>query len=375
MTAACARRHIALVTIIFAASLLASRSSAQQPAPVQVSAQPSCADCTIVLTRVARLGAPTDQILIGGEFAPVADHHGHYYALGPQGSPIVVYDSAGRYLTSFARAGQGPGELSSRYPNLAIGPGDSLFTFAAGVMQVFSPEHRWVRTAHLDLPASPRTFLSNGNMVNAGYPSLNATGASFPAQVLSPTGTLLVSFGAPERLDPSCAWCHLFAMTLGARGDRIWLATPQRYELAQWDASGKMLQRVAMTNSAWFRSFDPSNASVEKAEGRFTRVLEMSEDASGLLWIHGVIPPNPSRAEPSPGSADVLVPLNDAPPTSSVTTVLDVYDPARKQMIVSQQFPKRDLRLIGPELFAERGDTSDGYTFWDVWRAAVKRSP
>lgn len=69
-----------------------------------------------------------DQVL--GD-ALAADEAGRLFVLDRAGNRVLVYDSAGRHLATFGRAGGGPGELAAP-ASLALGPGDSIWVADVG---------------------------------------------------------------------------------------------------------------------------------------------------------------------------------------------------------------------------------------------------
>ncbi len=77
----------------------------------------------------------------------VRDGRGRYYSANADGweSTISVWSADGAYLSSFGRAGEGPGEFKGEGLTLFVDDGDTLHVLDSRDWMVFSPEHEFVR--------------------------------------------------------------------------------------------------------------------------------------------------------------------------------------------------------------------------------------
>jgi hypothetical protein len=173
------------------------------------------------------------------------------------------------------------------------------------------------------------------------------------------------SFG-PSNLNPRlCGNCFLFAMSASSNGRALWTAAPNEHKLTKWDENGRALVEIEIVGSPWFRSWD---ASQRRPQGLWvTRVVHLSEDNTGILWIQGVIPTGSTQRRPGgpvrPSAREEL--------DSSMVVIVDAYDTVKKQIVASIRFPHRFVRLVRGDLIAVRRDDRDGHVYWDVFRMEV----
>jgi hypothetical protein len=329
-----------------------------------VSDKPSCAACTIELTRVTRLGGPLDSLYFDLGAAVIArDRRGRIYIgprepLGP--AAVTVYDSAGRYITALARRGMGPGEIFSLRTFL-LTPQDSLVLFDRTKMVVLSPSYELVREEPSTSPSiGGRSLvrLSNGNIV---IPASIASSdrAGYPLHLSSRNGILLNSFGAEVPLVRPDRPYEIYRTVGWAGGNMIWSAHDTRYQLELWDVAGS-LRKTLVRETSWFQPWGTANE-------MFThpRVGAVRQDAEGLVWTIVKIP-------------DTTVPFNQivGPAGSNrlYDTLIEVIDPENGVLLASRRFAKLHLRgfwsgSLLSSVFVDADDTP----YIDIWEVKLKR--
>jgi hypothetical protein len=128
----------------------------------------SCVGCSIDLIRVARIGSPADSLYFDLDVSSLARDASGHFLVGPRArnanAAVTVFDSAGKYLSAFARPGQGPGE--AQYLQLIIAARDSIYLFDRTRLLVFASDYRFVRQS----PSVPLSISGGSAVVLATSP-------------------------------------------------------------------------------------------------------------------------------------------------------------------------------------------------------------
>ena len=167
-----------------------------QPGEIQYSTR--CSTCLLESRVIAQLGTSQDPVLLDRNGFLARDSRGRYFASGFGAQSVVVFDSSGRYSSSFGRSGQWPGEFGGRIVGLYI-RFDTLHAFTSDRrVKVYSPSLTLVRETRLPrLPQQePRVLGSNSSMLIAGYMNTPDT-LRFPFHLVDANGFLQRSLGDP----------------------------------------------------------------------------------------------------------------------------------------------------------------------------------
>ena len=331
---------------------------------VSVDGRPSCSTCKIVLTEVARLGKAGDSILLDRQAQLAVDSERRFYATAAKGLPVVRYDSTGRLLGVISRSGSGPGEFPYPHPVLHVGPGDTLYAMQGRSTLVFTPELKWVRTYSFPINGW-FTVLRDNSKVALGTVFRSSAPQSFPLHLLSSAGIITRSFGSDKEVDVRCSWCFLFAVAPAMEPQSLWSSTPQIHELTKWNVSGQLLERIRFTNSPWFTPWDPDPAG--RPPGVVSRIMEVSE-SNGYVWMRGAKPIARS-AEP----AAAMIAESSEDPFSNWVSVVEAYDPVRRTIVASAQFPRMDVRIISGNIVATRVESAAGLVTYRISTLTVVR--
>ena len=185
----------------------------------------------------------------------VIDSHGRFVSANARGweSVISVWDAQGRYLSSFGRSGEGPGEFSPRgMLTLMIDSQDHIhIRDGAPRWSVFSPQLDFIRQMPaLVMGGLPgRTVILDGGSALASDGLLSEPGYHF--RVADPTGTLERTFG-PVGDGSSGREMRQIAY---AGGDTFWAGPGTRnataYVLEEWGIDGQ-LRRTLRREVEWW---------------------------------------------------------------------------------------------------------------------------
>lgn len=210
----------------------------------------------------------------------VVDSNGRYYSANAPGwGPVIsVWDSRGRYLSSFGGEGDGPGELSARGGlNLFIDGRDDLHVRDGSYRwSVFSPEQEFLRRVGSGVMGGltwRTVILDDGSALASD--GLVSPGYHF--RVADSTGALASRFGPVEGRSSSGRQRPISH----AGGDSFW-AGPEHgvanvpYVLEEWGLDGT-LRRSIRRDAEWYRWEGP----IEHAP----RVTQVHVDRGGLLYV------------------------------------------------------------------------------------------
>lgn len=331
--------------------LTSARFMVAQPGPVNVSGPPICPSCRITLTPVVTLGA-RDSGLAEWPQAFAMDAGGRFYLTFPnRGEPPMVYSPDGRFLQRVGSAGDGPGEFRAA-AHLAVDRHDTLFVVDwTGRTSVFSlPDMRLVRA----FPTPPGTravvVLQSGVLVlNSSAGDAQSVGRAF--HLLDRKGSR-VGTGGRQDIPYLPGTDIYFAHRMAPANPAGFWALPLmgQYRIDLWDSDG-LLRRSLRRSPSWFvplperlRGIDPSRLDPPPSQG--VGVWEAGDRRLWTVWL--VADPerrNARRHIVRTPEGEVSMPED---PDRVWDTVVEVLDPQRGRLIVSQRFDELfDLTASG----------------------------
>ena len=244
------------------------------------------------------------------------DGRGRFYSTGAFGFGITItlWDDRGRFLESFGREGEGPGELSDRgMITIFVDREDRLHVRDGGFRwSVFSPEQEFLRSASAPLAS----FQSGTAVLDIGMAVTRSRDGENHFQIVDSAGATQRAFGVIPR-SLRRARVDTGRDITYAGGDSFWAGpiagSPDGYQLEEWGIDGK-LRRVFRRNVDWFPPGDPTRLS--DGDPPPTQVSLLHLDDSGLLYVYGL---GPTRHWRSPGS------LGRAPTTEEMDRMAQGY--------------------------------------------------
>ena len=242
--------------------------------------------CRIVFRKTGiRLEAVADGSRPDPGMTVLQDSKGRFYSANPPGGEpvIVVWDPQGKYLTSFGREGEGPGEFSARGGlTLYMDHENQLHVRdGAGSWSVFSRDHKFLRRVPIRvggmLSDARTTVILDGGQAVTGDDYNSGRRNYF--RILNPDGTLDRAFGpvsdelAQDRTRP------LERLIAYRGGDTFWVGPVEGegYVLEEWGVDGE-LRRTLRRDVSW-RGWSEDSRS---APDRLTR---LQIDDSGILYV------------------------------------------------------------------------------------------
>lgn len=218
------------------------------------------------------------------------DGRGRFYSTGATGfgNTIALWDERGRFLKSFGRKGEGPGEFSDRGAiSIFVDREDRLHVRDGGVRwSVFSPEQEFLRGVSAPLAS----FKSGTTVLDNGMAVTRSSDGEHHFRIVDSTGAARRAFGViPDELRRKNVDVERDVAYAG--GDTFWAGpvagSPDGYQLEEWGVDGQ-LRRVLRRTVDWFPPGDP--ARVSHGDPPPPRVSLLHLDDSGLLYVYGFGP-------------------------------------------------------------------------------------
>jgi hypothetical protein len=299
----------------------------------------------------------------------VQDRRGSYYVADPMaGIPIAVFDSLGKYSGLVGKLGQGPGDVSLANA-LVVGPDDTLTVFAR-LMSVFGPDRRFVR-ARAAIPngrVNIALLLPDGRyLTQAILPTSDLVGEPF--HILSRTGQLQTSFGARARdvyLESDLVRQEEIAL---AGASEFWAMRANEYILQRWSLDGTLVAAIGL-NAPWFKSWRSWDGRLDVGVPP-TRVVSITQDGQGLLWILSVIPDAlPTKRNGSTrGEGRLLTPTDVE---NLEDSMIEVIDPRKGTLVFSQRFSAVFDHFSGRTRLVQVLQSQRGEVSVAVWQPTLR---
>ena len=343
-------------------SAAATTISAQQRSRVQLPAEPSCRECTIELTTVARLGQPGDSVLLGALSGAVAmTSRGQFIALAGSGVQVAVYDASGRFLLSFGKRGGGPGEFQT-LTDVRVGPGDSVIVAdGRNNVQVFGPTFEYARTIRIPDPGSlsQALFLPSGAIIKQ-------TSAS-RLWVMDLNGTVRDSIPVvPVPGSRTCARCNKRWLAPARAPGRFWSSVSNRYQIELLDRTGTAHQ-ILTRRTLWFVPWDSVPRVTRERSAPEPTLGPLREDSDGLLWCLARV------ADPKWKEVDTRGPASVAMFNGLDDGMISVIDP-RAGVVLAERRLAGSVGFVGQtDLVFSQEEDSDGYVTLHIQRVQLKR--
>lgn len=339
-----------------------------------VSSAVACADCTIEVTHVARLGAVEDSVGPGDYVWGTRDTRGNFF-VGPAvgGGSVLRYGADGRLDGLIGRAGEGPGEFRL-VGAMVVGVGDSLHVFDRGWSNrsTFAPSGEYVSSTPLiPMGVDHLAYFSDGTMVVAGS-SQTSSLVGYPAVVLRPDGQWQRPIGAVSPLVGTGQSTRDDSRSMGPGRDRtIWLAHFNRYRLEQWDLEGRLI-RVLDRDAEWFQPW-PGTAQLGSGlyEPPRPSLREVWQDDDGVVWTVTFVAdaewqPREDPGATAPGAEGGGVPEMDER-DQIYDAIIEAIEPTTGSLLASTRVPYYLPRLAVPGLLIGRSGDGTGMVFVDFY--------
>lgn len=336
---------------------------------------PACSSCEILLQRETVI-RDSPEAPLGQNIAVVAhDSRGRYYVpsrISP--GEIFVFDGIGRQIDAFGRRGGGPGEYYV-VNEIRARPGDSLVLYDNVNRRetVLSPDFEVVRSRRIQavIRGNELTVLPEGMLAFAG-PVSTPERVALPLHVIGPQGAVVRSFGASDTV-AYVASPYAMNRALSPAGEKgFWSAHRTGYLLEEWDTEGNRIRAID-GNAPWFRPWSQDEPISPDSPPR-PWIQSIRVDAAGYLWVLcrvtspefelGLGVENTERGD--------FYSLEDW--DQVFDTVIEVIDPARGTLMVSERVDSYLTRFLADDLIVGFAQDSAGVPRLDIWRVSYLRN-
>jgi hypothetical protein len=277
-----------------------------------------------------------------------------------------VFDSAGRYVRTLGRQGDGPREF--RAAELVYASADTAMIFDMGArrMNFIVPPDSFVRT--VSWQHRPYTLLE---LRDGSFAISTGDFSPGPAMLhVARDGTLLQSFGDSVRSRTQEGRHRVFA---AASDGGFWSArTTRRMELQKWRAPGDLEATIPLSAS-WFTPYEELQRPTA-TEPPSPGVIAIWEDSAGMVWIVGMVAGE--RWAEGLGSTRTLgdgrsyAPIED--PDTVFDTIVECWDPVTKTRRWSERLDRFYGLQIAPWMMAVTRETFSGFHIAEVVRVVPK---
>jgi len=365
-----------VVTCTKTGILLLAACSPGQDAPRVEIATPfqaesaTCPDCRIELESVVTLGSsdgPGALSRIPGSIS--IDGRGRFFVAPLGGEMPIVYSSAGEYLGSIGRPGEGPGQMV-RPRSIFIGPADSVHVFDSnlGRISVFSPDLTYVRAYSMTWPQADMVMLPAGTLVING-PIQTSDRIGFALHALNADGDLSVSFEEYRVGARDAVWRRTLAV--GPSG--LW-SIPYGHEhaLRLFDPESGDKLREILRESEWYPSIEqwrPANP-----DHRPDPVIEGAwEDKGGIVWTAGWVhaPDWADHLKRAVNTGEGTMYAFDR--NQGYDGVIEAVDSETGELVASVRTNAPPWRVVEPGLIAFFREDSIGWWYADLYRVRLHR--
>lgn len=297
---------VGLVGVIACQEVPPAPMGATEEAHVVVAGEPTCAGCRIELRELATLGSPGDPASVRPDGAAriclvARDGTGGFLLSGPVGGgQIFSYGADGRWLRSFGRAGEGPGEFG-RNLGVFVGAGDSIYVVDSSQFRVslLDRDGRFVRSFAVPGPPVAYAALPSRDLLFHFRPSGRPDDARSLFYLMDPTGAEVARFGTSTGIEADIdQWVVSGHATGGFWSGSVW-----RYELYRWQGPDSLIQTVTREVD-WFPPGGQLSPEIYVSEPPPPQLMHITVDDRGWVWTYSWVPdqnwsPNDSRS-PTP---------------------------------------------------------------------------
>lgn len=337
---------------------------------VEIDDRITCPTCVIESGAPVTLAPPTGHVWFRSVPTPglVRDSKGNYVMFPVEGDALIgVFGADGRYLSSYGRIGEGPGEFAAGFGRLlTIGEGDVLYAIARPHLHMLAPRaDSSLDRIRVPVDARDVTVLKNGTI--AVQSTVRTEAGITTIQILRPDGKIEASIAPAATNDEQ--WDEWKALSqnqymvrwdmgrvLGRSSDHmdVWSAHRNRYRISRYGRDG--VEKIRIDRIAkWFQPHFHGTPGAPSRGFAKTSVAGIHEDADGLLWVAVLRAPSSSSAtlaELAPAGVEVRMdPYMDM--SQFLHTTVEVLDPMAGELVARHEFDEyaRFVDTPGDDVF------------------------
>lgn len=362
-------RLAAVAAIALALDLGSSTAEAQRRADsLVVSSTPSCANCSVVLERVATLRRVAFGRRIPARPSGIACSRagGMRLSFFQSGVLPASYSSSGRF-EGWIRGGLRAPE--SGFLVLRGFGTDSAYVLNRNPdsLVVFDPSGRPARRLALTSGWSQQFIVLDDGTIVMNVISRSPALAGAPLHVLDPAGRHSRSFGANTAVRLPRDEVYLERRLARANQPGRFWSVSFAYVIELWDSSGQR-HRTLVRRAEWYEPYE----GFRPADPRRAPPMGINaiwQDSAGLLWVAVFVPDREWARGIGPGPGPER-PYRIIDYNRFVDTVVEVIDPETGRLVASTRLDQFLSQGDGAYLVGDNGDFSKRPEI-HVWRARL----
>lgn len=332
-----------------------------------------CTTCELSLEHVVRLGDREGPGRVMQLRAMARDPEGRYWVAHPDGamggaSRIWIFDSAGVFVRTIGRRGEGPGEYGA-ITRIRFRRGDTVEIYSGDPRRrtVLGPDRSVVSTNPVPLNFMRSVFLPDGRAMLVDHMA-TPDRAGYPLQLVEPSGEVVRSLGAVEpEYDPREPMRLSRVVAAGPDGGSVWTVGRGDYRIELWDTTGTR-RAVLQRDADWFEPYVLGTPLEPDGPPPPPQVSLMTRDAEGRLWIAVLVAADDWRAGFSRAENGRYEPQI----AQIYDTILEVVEPSTGRLLASRRFTDHSFSVfLDGSLIVSYEEDEAGYPFLDVWRFSL----
>ena len=281
--------YVRAVLSISATVLMPTSSSGQEV--IRIDDQVACEECAVDLRLEVTLAPPPEQAgFVQLPLLSVARDSDRYYFTGPMvgETVITIFQPSGVFHGVYGRVGQGPSEFTGPPGSMMIRVGES------NILYVLEGLYLHVLSAKATRPLSLKRRVNlrpNDAVILGTTPVLQSSvhaprGGGTPMQILADDGTIQSGIGitSARPLSASAPFDAMRSIGRANRGQGVWSAYLNRFEMSRFDLQGREEVRV-VRDSDWFPAYDNLVRGEMFVVPQRPRITGILEAADGRLWV------------------------------------------------------------------------------------------
>jgi hypothetical protein len=275
------QRAQAIVVALAACALQASATRAFGQPVTDLSRIALCRRCVMSTQPIVTLGDALGDGIIeaNGVGVRYSAGLGLYAVLQPSSPVVKLYDSAGRFVRSIGRRGDGPGETVDLRDLQFQGPNLVLLDTRSKLL-VLSPTGRVISESRVRVPTGPFRIISDSTLVLASMDRSTSL-AGVPLHVVDTrSGSVLKHFGSQDGQNVASPSSGNIGMGWGFGAASVWKILRDPWALEEWSTDGHFL-RTILGDLSWL----PRQAAVVPGGPPRPFLAEVGVDPQERLWM------------------------------------------------------------------------------------------
>lgn len=318
-----------------------------------VSSHAECPHCRGSFSPVATL-VPPDSLPSFVSPQLLRDSKGRFLVADVMSSlPILLFDSAGRFIRTIGSRVPGPGDVSM-VRSMASGPGDTLFAFG-NLYSVFASDGKLVRSRTVLSGSSANAAIAVPNAgVVVAAPRLTRASTSRPTIFHLVAGdSVVASFGAAG--SGAAPWSTQKVLASGG-SRQFWSGGVNEYVVEHWSTSGAR-DRVLARKAEWFPTWTHWDGNLLNGPPP-PRLHSIRQDRQGRLWTLSLVASATAREQRRSTGEGPVPTWRDA--HRLLDTVIEVIEPLSGRLVASWRARGAFDQLIGDDLVTRIDLDGDG---------------